>query len=95
MVDIAGCCARAASGHAAAAPPSRLMNSLRLMGLTRVRGALKLRGGSLGIKEFCGKGRVLLWGAQGMLRSVTCALCITAQSRRLGSFPLLSSAARF
>ena len=27
---IAGCCARAASGHAAAAPPSSVMNSRRL-----------------------------------------------------------------
>jgi len=29
-----GCCARAASGHAAAAPPSSVMNLRRLMGLT-------------------------------------------------------------
>ena len=29
-----GCCARAASGHAAAAPPSNVMNSRRLMGRT-------------------------------------------------------------
>jgi hypothetical protein len=28
---IAGCCARAASGHATAAPPSSVMNSRRLM----------------------------------------------------------------
>src|SRR5438067_1451502 len=28
------CCARAASGHAAAAPPSNVMKSRRLMGLT-------------------------------------------------------------
>jgi hypothetical protein len=28
---IAGCCARAASGHAAAAPPSSVMNSRRPM----------------------------------------------------------------
>jgi hypothetical protein len=28
---IAGCCARAASGHAAAAPPSSVMNSRRLI----------------------------------------------------------------
>jgi hypothetical protein len=27
-----GCCARAASGHAAAAPPTNVMNSRRLMG---------------------------------------------------------------
>jgi hypothetical protein len=31
MTGIADCCARAASGHAAAAPPSRVMNSRRLM----------------------------------------------------------------
>ena len=31
ITGIAGCCARAASGHAAAAPPSRLTNSRRLM----------------------------------------------------------------
>jgi hypothetical protein len=31
-------------------PPSRLMNSLRLMKLPRVRGALTVRSGSLGIK---------------------------------------------
>jgi hypothetical protein len=30
---IAGCCARAASGHAAAAPPSSVMNSRRFMSL--------------------------------------------------------------
>ncbi len=29
MRRIAGCCARAASGHAAAAPPSSVMNSRR------------------------------------------------------------------
>jgi hypothetical protein len=28
----AGCCARAASGHAAAAPPNSVMNSRRFMG---------------------------------------------------------------
>jgi hypothetical protein len=28
---IAGCCARAASGHAAAAPPSRVMNARRFI----------------------------------------------------------------
>src|SRR5215831_7252398 len=32
MTGIAGCCARAASGHAAAALPSRVMNARRLMG---------------------------------------------------------------
>ena len=32
MTGIAGCCARAVSGHAAAAPPSSVMNSRRLMG---------------------------------------------------------------
>ena len=31
ITGIAGCCARAASGHAAAAPPSSVMNSRRLM----------------------------------------------------------------
>ena len=31
MRGIAGCCARAASGHAAAAPPSSVMNSRRLV----------------------------------------------------------------
>src|SRR5262249_43287271 len=31
---MASCCARAASGHAAAAPPTSAMNSPRLMGLT-------------------------------------------------------------
>jgi hypothetical protein len=36
----AGCCARAASGQAAAAPPSNVMNSRRLMGsLLRPRAA--------------------------------------------------------
>jgi hypothetical protein len=30
--NLAGCCARAASGHATAAPPSSVMNSRRLMG---------------------------------------------------------------
>ena len=34
-----GCCARAASGHAAAAPPSSVMNSRRLMLLPSGRGA--------------------------------------------------------
>jgi hypothetical protein len=29
ITGIAGCCARAASGHAAAAPPSSVMNSRR------------------------------------------------------------------
>jgi hypothetical protein len=45
-------CAVAPSGHDTA-PPSRLMNSLRLMELPRVRGALTVRGGRLGIKAFC------------------------------------------
>src|SRR5262245_55694644 len=31
ITGIVGCCARAASGHAAAAPPSSVMNSRRLM----------------------------------------------------------------
>jgi hypothetical protein len=31
MTGIAGCCARAASGHAAAAPPSSVMKSRRPM----------------------------------------------------------------
>ena len=31
ITGIAGCCARAASGHAAAAPPSRVMNSRRFI----------------------------------------------------------------
>ena len=31
ITGIAGCCARAASGHAAAAPPSSVMNSRRPM----------------------------------------------------------------
>ena len=31
ITGIAGCCARAASGHAAAAPPKSVMNSRRLM----------------------------------------------------------------
>src|SRR5262245_8070168 len=31
MVGVASCCARAASGHAAAAPPISVMNSRRLM----------------------------------------------------------------
>src|SRR5262245_20992285 len=35
---IGACCARAASGHAAAAPPSRPMNSRRLMGLPQAGG---------------------------------------------------------
>ena len=35
---IAGCCARAASGHAAAAPPSSVMNSRRLTRSPRRRG---------------------------------------------------------
>ena len=33
MTGIAGCCARAASGHAAPAPPSMVMNSRRRMAL--------------------------------------------------------------
>ena len=38
----AGCCARAASGHAAAAPPSKVMNSRRRMGRSgRARGMSK------------------------------------------------------
>ena len=32
--SFAGCCARAASGHAAAAPPSSVMNSRRLHSIT-------------------------------------------------------------
>src|SRR5262249_28792840 len=31
ITGIAGCCARAASGHAATAPPSRVMNSRRFI----------------------------------------------------------------
>jgi hypothetical protein len=42
-------------GHDTAAPPKRLMNSLRLMQLPR--GSLTARGASLMIKEFCGQGR--------------------------------------
>jgi len=32
ITGIVGCCARVASGHAVAAPPSRVMKSRRLMG---------------------------------------------------------------
>src|SRR5258707_9392819 len=32
---MAGCCARAASGHAAAAPPSSVMNSRRFIAMTQ------------------------------------------------------------
>jgi uncharacterized protein YchJ len=31
ITGIAGCCARAASGHATAAPPSSVMNSRRVL----------------------------------------------------------------
>ena len=34
ITGIAGCCARAASGHAAAAPPSSVMNSRRSHSIT-------------------------------------------------------------
>src|ERR1700730_973713 len=44
---IAGCCARTICGHAAAAPPSRLRISLRLMGLPRVRGSAEATWGLL------------------------------------------------
>ena len=37
MTGIAGCCARAASGHAAAAPPMSVMNSRRLISSYRLR----------------------------------------------------------
>jgi hypothetical protein len=43
ITGIAGCCARAASGHAAAELPRSAMNSRRLMGLTprpRITGQL-------------------------------------------------------
>jgi hypothetical protein len=33
-----GCCARAATGHVVAAPPSNVMKSRRLMGLPRAEG---------------------------------------------------------
>jgi hypothetical protein len=36
---VAGCCARAASGHVTAAPPRRLMKSCRLMALRAPRSA--------------------------------------------------------
>jgi hypothetical protein len=38
ITGIAGCCARAPSGHAAAAPPSSDMNSRRLIGSLSNRG---------------------------------------------------------
>ena len=38
ITGIAGCCARAASGHAAAAPPSSVMNSRRFIRSPRRRG---------------------------------------------------------
>src|SRR5215204_7131668 len=41
--ELIGCCARAASGHAAAAPPSSVMNSRRLMGSSRADPSSKLR----------------------------------------------------
>src|ERR1700730_5942607 len=47
-------CARTRTGRETAAPPSRLMNSLRLMGLPRVRG--------------CPEATCGLVGAQGVLR---------------------------
>src|SRR5213079_3672795 len=34
ITGVAGCCARAASGHAATAPPSSVMNSRRLLSST-------------------------------------------------------------
>ena len=43
---IAGCCARALSGHAAAAPPSSVMNSRRPMSSTGLRPPLWARGAS-------------------------------------------------
>ena len=39
---VPGCCARAASGHAAAAPPSSVMNSRRIIRLPRRRERAKL-----------------------------------------------------
>ena len=36
--SFAGCCARAASGHAAAAPPRRVMNSRRRISAPKLRG---------------------------------------------------------
>src|SRR5215813_10725166 len=39
MTGIAPCCARAASGHAAAAPPSNEMNSRRFIALTQTQGS--------------------------------------------------------
>ena len=51
ITGIVACCARAASGHATAAPLSRLMKSLRLNGAPpELEEALTLRGGTLGIK---------------------------------------------
>ena len=61
-----------------------------------VRGALTVRGGSLVIKEFGGTGRGPLCGPRRVEGgSLPLPVCSTAQSRRSGSLPLLSSAARF
>src|SRR6266436_49215 len=45
ITGVAGCCARAASGHAATAPPSSVMNSRRLNGAKSIRGANGIRVG--------------------------------------------------
>ena len=62
MTGIAGCCARAASGHAAATPPRSVMNSRRLIdhlvggGEQRGRHGEAEHPGGLGVDdqlEFC------------------------------------------
>src|SRR5262245_6620066 len=47
---IVGCCARAASGHATAAPPSSVMKSRRLMASLSGRGSHCLMGGSVDVR---------------------------------------------
>jgi hypothetical protein len=39
VFNFAGCCARAASGHAAAAPPKSVMTSRRLIGFPQGQGS--------------------------------------------------------
>src|SRR5690348_17205 len=63
ITGIAACCARAENGHVAAAPPTRLMNSRRLIAAPDVQDKTSYR-----LKATLGKGaRCPLWVISGHL----------------------------
>src|SRR5439155_19615959 len=87
---IAGCCARAASGHAAAAPPMSVMNWRRLMSLNRGR-ALGLPHPQTSTERSAGPWAELDCSASGISRELIC-LIILWEIRNFGVVDQLEAA---